>query len=149
MIGSPVLITKVLLCRSTLLLWIYSEIDHNLLLLCEVLIMQAIRNLVIVGLSLWAVSILWTAICKLRSGLTAVSYEQKHANEVLYPSVTVCPTYSTLGSFLHPKPPKVYHEMSLLILCLHNSMMFSVIQRSQWPFPPTYSTHGLHTLSNR
>ena len=33
--------------------------------------------------------------------------EQKHANEVLYPSVTVCPIYSTLGSYTYPKTPKV------------------------------------------
>ena len=43
--------------------------------------------------------------------MTSVSYEQKNTDEVLYPSITICPTYSTLGSYalwgIAPKPPKV------------------------------------------
>ena len=44
--------------------------------------------------------------------MTSVSYEQKNTDEVLYPSITICPTYSTLGPYalweIAPKPPKVF-----------------------------------------
>ena len=44
--------------------------------------------------------------------MTSVSYEQKNTDEVLYPSITICPTYSNLGSYalwgIAPKPPKVF-----------------------------------------
>ena len=73
--------------------------------------MKVLRLVVQVGLAIWAIYILCRATIKLGSGITTVSYEQKHFNEVLYPSITLCPTYSTLGPYfgwgISHKPPQV------------------------------------------
>ena len=92
-------------------MWSVLHIVCNRLPNCWVTVMKALRNVVQVSLAIWATYILWRATCKLRSGMTSVSYEQKHFDEVLYPSISICPTYSTLGSWEHwqflPMPPQV------------------------------------------
>ena len=98
--------------------------------------MKVLRLVVQVGLAIWAIYILCRATIKLGSGITTVSYEQKHFREVLYPSITFCPTYSKLGPYfdweISPTPPQVDangFDNVLLLAEIDKLLSFSVSQR--------------------
>ena len=101
--------------------------------------MRPLRNVVQVGLAIWAAYVVCMSGSKLRSGMTSVSYEHKHVDEVLYPSLTICPTYSTLGPYfkwqLFPKPPQV-DSNHLNLITFNKIFIFKTFTKAKDIFLP-------------